>query len=420
MTTRGRRRSRTDSKKPTVLFLDNSSTFGGAIVSLKHLVSELARQGVRPVVVSGQPAARLEDAFPNARTISVDVRVPHRHPTPLLRRMREDPPRSKLLEWTGLKLAAADWHLRRTIPTAMEYARLGKHHDPDLVHLNNIIGGQLDGLLAAKMLGVPCIAHARGFQSPDPVLWAASRVVDHHLAISTAIAENLEEAGAPRNHISLVPDGIDVERFSTSRDKVAVRRSLGIPLDAPTFGLFGRVVEWKGTREFVLAAERVLHELPTAHAVIVGDVSDGDAGYLREVRQLAEESGFAERIIFTGYRDDIPGLMQALDLVVHTSIRPEPFGMVIVEAMAAGTPVIAANRGGPRDIIRDGESGILVDPTDTGALATAIQVLLETPDRARALAEAGRDRVRRLFGKERYAERVAGVYEEVLGRRLMR
>jgi len=401
-------------RAPTVLFLDNSSTFGGAIVSLGHLVGELARRRVRPIVVSGQPDRTLRKTFPEAQTYSADIRTPRRHPTWLLRTVRQSPPRSEVLERFGLRLAAADWHCRRTLPAALRYTHLGRRHAVDLVHLNNIVEAQLDGLLAAMMLRVPCVAHARGFQSPGVLARLAARKVDRHIAISTAIARNLEEIGAETTAVTVIPDGIDVEEFSASPDSEGIRESLGIPAGTPAFGLFGRIMEWKGTREFVSAAAEVLRAMPRARALVVGGVSDGDQTYFEHVRRLAERTGVGDRILFTGYREDTAALMQAMDLVVHCSIEPEPFGMVIIEAMAAGTPVIAANRGGPRDIVRDGETGLLVDPTDEETLASAIRSLLQNPDRARALAEAGRDRARRMYGSERYAERVMEVYADVL------
>lgn len=399
---------------PTVLFLDNSSTFGGAIVSLKDLIHGLDERNVRSVVVSGQSPGRLDEAFPRADTVSVDIRLPHQHPTLLLERMRREPLGSKSLQSLGLKLAAAEWHLRHTIPLALKYVRIGLRCGADLVHLNNVVGGQLDGVLAATLLGVPCVAHARGFQGPGPGLRMLIGRVDHHLAISSAIARNLEEIGVPRDAISIVPDGIDVERFARPRDTAGIRRELGIPANAPAFGLFGRIMRWKGTREFVSAASRVLRALPSARALVVGDVSDGHRTYLEEVRNAAADTGVGDRILFTGYRDDVAPIMQALDLVVHTSIEPEPFGLVLAEAMAAATPVVAADRGGPLDIVEDGRTGVLVDPRDTDALASAILDLLEQPDRARKMGLAGREHARERYNRERYVEDVLKVYTRIL------
>lgn len=392
-----------------ILFLDNSFTFGGAIRSLALLVDGLSDRGVDSVVVSGQRSDRLEEAFPGAVTKSVDVRVRWRHrtaPYRLARRMQDE----GLAKRAVLRIAAVDWHLRRTLPAAVRYARIGAAHEVDVVHLNNSLEGQLEGLLAAKLLGVPCVAHARGFQEPTRALRMCARHVDRHVAISRAIRRNLLEIGAPDEQVLVVHNAIDVGEYSGASDTDSVWKELGVPRDARTFGFFGRIIRWKGVREFVLAAREALERVPSAYALVVGDVSDGGDEYFREVRTLAGRSGVGDRILFTGYRDDVPALMQALDVVVHTSIAPEPFGRVLAEAMAAGTPVVSADEGGPLDIVVDGETGYRVDPEDTRALASAIVRLLEDPGEAEEMGRAGRRRARRLFGKERYAREVARLY----------
>lgn len=404
----GRRTSR------VVLFVDNSWTFGGAIHSLQHLVDGLADGRIDPVVVSGHPSTALARMFPNARTVQTRVRVPWQHPTLLQRWSRDRRPHSGLLSQLSGPLGALDWHLRRTLPGAIRLARVGASHGADLVHLNNNLESQIDSLLAARLLRVPCVAHARGFQSRGRLLGTALGGVAHHVAVSEAVARDLVRIGAPRDRISVVHDGVDVEAFAAPRDTRTLRQALGLPGSARAFGVFGRIVPWKGIREFVLAASRVLRKRADAYALVVGDESDGERGYFEEVRELARGTSVADRILFTGYRDDVAALMQSLDVVVHTSTDPEPFGMVLVEAMAAGKPVVAADRGGPREIVVPEETGLLVDPADTEALASSITRLLDDPRRARRMGASGRRRAHRHFSKERYAREIASVYERIL------
>lgn len=405
-----------DDGHPCVLFLDNSSTFGGAIESLAHLVDGLAHRGFACVVVSAQPEDTLVRVFGDSaeiRWVDVPVRWQWRHKTMLYRLLAQMRSGSVLSRCVSA-LAACDWHLRRTLPSALRYARIGRRHRVDLVHLNNALESQLEGLLAAKLLGVPCVAHARGFERPTRALALGAPRVDRHIAISEAIRENLLTIGAPEERISVVHDGMDVETLAEPHDTRSVRDELGIPPGAPVFGLFGRIIEWKGVREFLLAAERVLERFDSAYALVVGDESDGSPDYFRQVRSLAEESDVADRILFTGYREDVPALMQALNVMVHCSIEPEPFGMVIAEAMAAGKPVVAADRGGPLDIVVEGETGFLVDPRDTDSLASAIERLLDDPELGEKMGAAGRRRAKRLFGKDRYAREIAEIYDEVV------
>ena len=140
---------------------------------------------------------------------------------------------------------------------------------------------------------------------------------------------------------------------------------------------------------------------PDARCVIAGDeiyVTRGQTGFAAELRQLVRELRIEHAVALTGYRDDVPALLRALDVVVHTSIEPEPFGRVVAEGMAAGRPVIATDAGGAPEVT--GESGaaaLLVPPGDVAAMAGAILQLLDDPAEAQRLAEAGRQRQLAMF-----------------------
>lgn len=396
-----------------ILFLDNSFTFGGAIISLKRLVDGLEELGVTARVVSGQPQRVLHKQFGEKRTVPAQVRVPWRHRTRLQKLLRPLVSESRPLSRVARELSNFDWLLRRTFPDSLRYAYIGHRHDVDLIHLNNGLEGQISGLLAAKYLRVPCVAHARGFQRPSRLLNMLAGRVDRHIAISRAIERNLHQIGVPEDRIDLIYDAVDIEEYRGDRDTSAFREEIGIPERSKVFGFVGRMMKWKGVKEFVAAAIRVLQRHSDAFALIVGDESDGHRAYFRSVRQLARESAVSDRIVFTGYREDIPVIMQTLDILVHTSLDPEPFGLVLVEAMAAAKPVVASDRGGPLDIVLEGRTGLLVDPEDTEELAGSISRLLENRDFARELGRHGQSRAKGRFSTERYAREVRDLYRSL-------
>jgi len=284
----------------------------------------------------------------------------------------------------------------------------------DIVHLNNNMESQEAVVLGARLAGIPCVAHARSFQRPARSLRWVARLVDGHIAISHAVVRNLVEIGAPDDRVFLVHDGIDVDRFADVPSREECRRLLGISEDVPAFGIFGRIIPWKGIDEFVRASIQVIREKPDAVAFVVGDVSDGDEAYHLGVRKLIDDAGLQDRIILAGYQSDIRPMMAGLDLVVHASTTPEPFGMVIIEAMAVRRPVVATRGGGPDDIVIPGETGLLVDRGSVPQMRDAILQVLNAPDRGRAMGEKGRRRVESSFTSQLYAEKTIRIYDGLL------
>jgi glycosyltransferase involved in cell wall biosynthesis len=125
--------------------------------------------------------------------------------------------------------------------------------------------------------------------------------------------------------------------------------------------------------------------------LVVGSSSFGlEPAYAQELRQFAKDAGMEDRVMFLGQRSDMNDLLNACDVVVHASVEPEPWGLVVAEAMAAGRAVVAAAAGGPLEMIEDGRTGLLVPPGDAEALAAAMAALLRQPERRRALGEAAR------------------------------
>ncbi len=182
--------------------------------------------------------------------------------------------------------------------------------------------------------------------------------------------------------------------------------------------LLGRLAEWKGQLVFVRAVQRLCERDATPEFVIVGGATtDADATYAASLRALVRDCGLAARIQFTGFHEDVPELLRSVDILVHCSVSPEPLGLVILEAMRAGVPVVATNLGGPAEIIRDGENGRLYPPSDDAAMARVLQELLESPEARRRLAAAGRATVVERFSIERTVDALGRIYRRCAARR---
>jgi glycosyltransferase involved in cell wall biosynthesis len=224
------------------------------------------------------------------------------------------------------------------------------------------------------------------------LLIAAANLATGIVANSEATAAAYRRAGGRNLNLVVIPNGFQPDVF---RKEGPVTEAPVTAKGKSVVGMFGRITEWKGQEVLI----RALAQLPEVTAVFVGAplFTDEDRKYQQKLAVLAEELGVAERVQFAGFQRNILPYLKAVDLVLHCSISPEPFGRVIVEALLAGKPVIATRGGGPAEIIEDGVTGRLVKPGDPTELATAIQGLLADRVRANQMAETGRETVSKRY-----------------------
>lgn len=397
-----------------VLFIDHTLTFGGAINSLRNLTRALNKDDYCPVVVTGQSHIFLENSFSHCLTYRTTVKLPWMHNSIYNRILSTPLGKFGLLKKVITLIRILYWIIIHDIPDALKYYRIGRTNKVQIVHLNNIFGSQLSGILAAKLLRVPCVAHLRDFEQINIITRLYAKFIDHHIAISAAIKENLLNLGIPKDRITIIHDSIDIKEFHQNHDCAPLFKEFNLSSENKTFGIFGRIVEWKGTKEFVLAAKTVLETIPNSLAFIVGDCSSESKEYLHKVKLLTQELNVDDKIVFTGYRSDVPQLISLMDVIVHASTTPEPFGMVIIEGMAMGKPIIATAGGGPLDIVIDGETGILVPLKNPEQLADAIIRLLSDSKLRQKLGSQGRVRVENCFSHQQHASKVKTVYDHLL------
>ncbi|MEM8488561.1 MAG: glycosyltransferase [Bacteroidota bacterium] len=241
----------------------------------------------------------------------------------------------------------------------------------------------------------------------------ANRFVDHVIVNSEATRKAFGDCGGDVSKTSIVYNGIDASRFQAVNDEevLQMRESLGLT-NAFVVGLFSRLTNWKGQHVLLEA----ISQIPNVHAVLVGGaLFQDDAAYEQKLRKMVTEFGISDRVHFLGFRDDVPRLMKMMDVVVHCSTAPEPFGRVIVEGMLAKKPVIAANAGGAREIVSNGENGLLTTPGDPAALAAAIKLLQDDTARATQLAQTGFTDAFQRFAIENIVKQIDHQIRKVIG-----
>lgn len=236
---------------------------------------------------------------------------------------------------------------------------------------------------------------------------------DGVITLSTR-AQRAQASLRPRRRTPLVYPGVALDRFDPAAmpNPSVLRRDLGLPVRGPVIGIVGRMQRWKGVHVLVEAMPRVLRDHPGATCVIVGGHHDLEPDYGRLVQSRIEQLGLRDRCVVTGFQTNVPEWMQAMDVVVHASDR-EPFGIVVIEAMALGKPVVAGDEGGPTEIITHGKNGLLTPYGDADALARGILRYLDDPGFA---AEIGAAASRRAsdFSTRRYAQNFISALESCL------
>ena len=265
-----------------------------------------------------------------------------------------------------------------------------------------IIAGVVARLANARSVFIAHMIYPHPIWKNDPRdMLALLGPLDLILAVSKA-AQSTLSALRPSVPNALMYNGTPSREVAEDEARAA-RRELNVAENEVLLGVFGRLQRWKGQDVFIEAAGQVARVRPAVKFVVVGGSVFGlEPEFAEELRRRADRLGLAGRVEFTGFRADVPRLMAACDIVCHTSRVPEPFGMVIVEAMALGRPTIASEGGGPSEIIT-AECGILVPRDDPGALAQAMIALVDDPALRHRLGERARERARREFSMEKMA-----------------
>jgi len=309
--------------------------------------------------------------------------------------------------------------LFRNLRAAIPVSRMIKQGDVDLIYTASR-GALLCGSVAGYLAHVPVVVHLHDIPRRSWLYAAfarlgATRIIAPSIATRRLFMRDRLFGQGLIGRTRVVYYGLDLARLVPSRDADAVREELGLDGAYPVIGIVGRIEETKGQREVVDAAREIVTRFPEACLVFVGDVrGPGSAGYFRDLQRTIRQHSLEDHVIFTGFRTDVPNLLNAFDMVVSASWS-ETFGLSLAEAMALGKPVVATDVGGTGEVVSDGETGLLVPSQDSPSLASAVVNLASDRSTMTAMGVAGRSRVESRFSMESYVQGVTSVYEEILG-----
>lgn len=371
---------------------------GGPSLHVIHLAAGLEAHGFRTCLVVGSESEREGNLMDLALERRVDVLA-------LAGLGREIRPFADLRALVGL-------------------VRLARRFRPHVVHTHTAKAGVL-GRVAARLAGVPVVVHtyhghvlreyfgratSAVFRAIERVL---ARATDGLVTVSDSVkADLVEMAIAPADRIRVVPLGLELEPFTRDLPRGVLRADAGCPAEAPLVGMVGRLAPVKDVPTFLRAARLVRERRPEVRFSLVGDGPER-ASLEAEVRAL----GLADAVCFHGWRRDLPAVYGDLDVVVNAS-RNEGTPVALIEALAAGRPVVATAVGGTPDVLAGGTHGVLVPAQDEHALAAAIEGTLAAPP-SEARTAGARAHVLARYGVPRLLRDLSALYHELLHARGM-
>jgi glycosyltransferase involved in cell wall biosynthesis len=381
-------------RKLRVVYLDHTALLSGGELALLRLLGTLSDVEAHVVLAEdGQLVDRLLEAGLSVEVLPLHART---------RQLRKANVRAGRLPVRAIL---------DTVAYSLRLARRLRQLRPDLVHANSLKSG-IYGSSAARIAGVPVVwqLHDRidGDYLPRLAVWLLRALTRYLADVVISNSSATSQTLSPRARSVVVAPVVGL---------AAPGPELSAPNGPLVVGMIGRLAPWKGQDVFLRAFAQAFPN-GRQRAVIVGDALFGEAevAYGEGLRRLAEELDVAHRVEFRGHREDIIREMRALDILVHASITPEPFGQVVIEGMSAQLPVVASRGGGPEEIITHGVDGLLYSPGDVAALAQLLARLEAEPQLRTQLGGAAGRRAQD-YSPSSVAELIMGAYGLALGER---
>lgn len=308
------------------------------------------------------------------------------------------------------------------VPQQLRFAARLLRSRVHVVHAYSFYGNVF-AIPAARLTGVPVVIASirdRGaYLTPAQLTLQryVCRLADHIVVNAGAVKDWLIDQGYDASKIAVIPNGVDLKRFSEGASGISQESRFGLPPKAPIVAVISRIHPHKGLEYFVDAAAIVARRCPAARFLVVGEPAAEHADYLRGLQQRARDAGVADRVVFAGRSDDVPSVLRHVTVSVMPSLN-EALSNALLESMAAGVPVVATRVGGTTEAVTGGVTGLLVPPADAYALAHSICALLEDRRSADVIGRNARRTVEERFSLDRMARATEALYLDLLTQRL--
>lgn len=398
-----------------ILYVENGIGYGGAIICLRHLVRNLDRTRYLPMVVTGRTGPQYQEIANE----SLWKHIPDRHIDIVHWRTK-----ASSLTWAGKlpllrffvnELIARADDLCNFLPFFLQLLWTAWRFQADLIHANNEPLCNRAALLVAKVLGIPSISHVRGDPGSAHSLHWSYALPDHFISVSHWVASGMQNyLSIPADKISVVYDGIALDKLDLSANGTLFRQQFDISADAFAVGLVGLLIPWKGQHVFIDAAKILKNAIPNLKMLIIGGTPDDCIAYEAELKKRIVDEQLANTVCFTGHICEMPNVYNGLDIVVSASTSPEPLGTVVIETMAMGRTLIVPNHGGGAEMVEQSKTGLHFKSNDAASLAEAILTLYKNPQVAQQLGHQAKAKALSTFSIENHTQQIEKIYQNLL------
>jgi glycosyltransferase involved in cell wall biosynthesis len=297
--------------------------------------------------------------------------------------------------------------VRNILSTVKELIRIVRCYKIDVIQTNTA-RMHIIGTIVAVKTGKPLIWVNHSYDFPKMMYALLSFIPVKIVHVSRTIYNDYALWFVKKSKLEIIFNGVDMKEYCIEPYKMP-----GFDSGRNNIGIIGRIEEAKGQEYLIRSMPDILHACPNTMLYIIGQPGPGSEHYRASLNRIVAEYKLERNVKFTGYIKDMAKTLNCLDVIVQASIKPESFGRVIIEAMALGKPVVATNIGGFRELIKDGDEGILVAPEDAKVLAGAIIELLNDKEKAYHFGRAGKKKVMQYYTIERAKTRFCEIYAEI-------
>ena len=306
------------------------------------------------------------------------------------------------------------------IPTIYTIFRIVKEEKVDIIHGNDFL--DFYGPIVGKLKKIPSLQYIRWILVSPGLLrkilsWIVVNLNDRVLTVSDGVANAMfKKDGIVNGKVITAFDWVDMDAVGHDTYGDDIRKGYHIPSNASVVGCVGRLEKWKGQDVFIKAAAEVLKALPNTYFIIVGSetVNNNKTAFTNHLKDLVKTLGIDSKVIFTGNRGDIIKVMSSFDILVHSSIDPDPLPGVVLEAMYCECPVVGANAGGVPEEIEDNVTGLLYQPGNHIDMSNKIVQLLNHPGDTKEMGKKGKKRIEEVFNKNVLCKDIEDIYINLL------